>query len=747
MPKKLILCVLLIYSTIGFAQIKRTANWYFGKQAGLYFTDTGVQILNNGQLNTWEGCSSISDEQGNLLLYSDGKNVWNKFHKIIKNGTGLLGDISSTQSALILPLPQNDSIYVIITAPHANNYSIGMNYTYVNIKSNQDSAVLITKNILLHKSSSEKLTSIKHQNGKDLWIIGHEFGNNRFFCYLLTQSGFNLCPVYSDVGFYIKNDNYLNIGYMKSNFKGNQIVNNYLFDNSKAYFEIFNFNNFSGKLDFKKKISNTYLTYGVEFSQNNRYLYISDDKKLFQINLQNYSLQTIATSPIYYQYQGMQIGLNGKIYITRTNDSSLAVINYPDSIGAKCDFVARSQSLGSKISQFGLPNFNQSYFYTPSIDYSYQLDCRSNSIEFWGKDTFKANRFQWGMRKLYSTDTFKLVSSSKNIMHTFTDTGSVQVRYIAAYNNRSDTALKTLIIYPKVNPHFLGSDTVFAAGSNFIKTLTSPPNAYCNRWFLNDSLIASSDTFHALQFGTYICQSSMQSFCVVSDTLQISSCIDTLAIPKIQRSRDSLMVSNYDNDSLIWIRNGMLVQKGRLKFLHFKDTGHYAVIVVRPLHCTKASALFAVKTVCIDTLSNPIISRSRDSLFVNNLQADSLYWYQNGQLIHSSTTAYLNINSKGQYTVKAVKKYYCSKTSTWLLVDRLSAIQTNIAHAIDIYPNPSEGTLNIACDQAFTMQVFDAMGRKITEQSHSKTIELPQGIYTVYFTLEGGTVVKKVVVL
>ena len=607
---------------MGFAQIKRTANWYFGNKAGLCFTDTGVQILNNGQLNTWEGCSSISDEQGNLLLYSDGKTIWNKFHKIIKNGTGLLGDISSTQSALILPLPQNDSIYVIITTPHANNYSIGMNYSFVNIRGNKDSAVLITKNILLHKSSSEKLTSIKHQNGKDLWIIGHEFGNNRFYCYLLTQKGFNLCPVYSDVGFYIKNDNYLNIGYMKSNFKGNQIINNYLFDNSKAYFEIFNFNNLSGKLDFKKKISNTYLTYGVEFSQNNNHLYITDDKKLFQVNLQNYSLQTIATSPLYYQYQGMQIGLNGKIYLTRTNDSFLAVINNPDSIGAKCGFVAKGQSLGSKISQYGLPNFNQSYFYTPAIDYSYQLDCRSNTIELWGKDTFNGNKFQWGLRKLYSNDTFALISTAINTSYSFSDTGSVQVRFIAANSTRTDTALKTLIIYPKVNQHFLGKDTVFASGSIFTKTLASPPNAFCNRWFYKDSLVSSSDSLHATRFGTYTCQSSNQSFCVVTDTLVIRPCADTLSVPIILRSRDTLMVSNYSSDSLVWVLNGMVVQKGYKNYYHFKDTGTFYVVLHRALHCPKNSSAFVIKTLCLDTLKTPIISRSRDSLFVVNYQTE-----------------------------------------------------------------------------------------------------------------------------
>ncbi|MFM6983370.1 MAG: hypothetical protein ACKOXF_04495, partial [Chitinophagaceae bacterium] len=71
MLKKLWLCILFALICVNAnAQIGRTANWYFGKNAGLKFTDTGVAILNDGKINTWEGCSSISDEKGNLLLYS-----------------------------------------------------------------------------------------------------------------------------------------------------------------------------------------------------------------------------------------------------------------------------------------------------------------------------------------------------------------------------------------------------------------------------------------------------------------------------------------------------------------------------------------------------------------------------------------------------------------------------------------------------------------------------------------------------
>src|SRR4051794_6120512 len=76
-------------------------HWYFGNHAGLDFSSGTAVAVNNGAMVTDEGCSSISDAAGNLLFYTNGVNVYNKLHQLMPNGTGLLGHVSSTQSALI----------------------------------------------------------------------------------------------------------------------------------------------------------------------------------------------------------------------------------------------------------------------------------------------------------------------------------------------------------------------------------------------------------------------------------------------------------------------------------------------------------------------------------------------------------------------------------------------------------------------------------------------------------------------
>ena len=118
-------------SILGFSQAE-ASHWYFGEGAGLIFdlsTDT-VSATTDAQntINTNEGCSSIADFNGNLLFYTDGRNVWDKNHNIMPNANyltanGLLGDPSSTSSGLIVPKPGNPDQYYVFTVdePHHQN--------------------------------------------------------------------------------------------------------------------------------------------------------------------------------------------------------------------------------------------------------------------------------------------------------------------------------------------------------------------------------------------------------------------------------------------------------------------------------------------------------------------------------------------------------------------------------------------------------------------------------------------------
>ena len=112
--KKLILFVLFVaISNISFSQ-RHANNWLFGEKAGVTFNDCSIQTIPESNVSTLEGVASYSDSQGNLILYTDGVNVFNSSHIEIKNGSALKGHHSATQSAVIVPSLTNKDQYYLI---------------------------------------------------------------------------------------------------------------------------------------------------------------------------------------------------------------------------------------------------------------------------------------------------------------------------------------------------------------------------------------------------------------------------------------------------------------------------------------------------------------------------------------------------------------------------------------------------------------------------------------------------------
>ena len=62
-----------------------------------------------------EGCMVLSDTSGQLMMYSDGQQVWNKNHQVMPGGEDLGGHYSATQSGIILKKPGAENLYYIFS--------------------------------------------------------------------------------------------------------------------------------------------------------------------------------------------------------------------------------------------------------------------------------------------------------------------------------------------------------------------------------------------------------------------------------------------------------------------------------------------------------------------------------------------------------------------------------------------------------------------------------------------------------
>ena len=275
---------LFLVSFFGFSQ-EEASHWYFGDGAGLIFDVNAGTVTATadalGTIQTNEGCSSISDFNGNLLFYTDGRNVWDKNHNIMPNanynaGTGLMGDPSSTSSGLIIPKPGNPNQYYIFTVdePHHQNafafpnqgpadefgnsipfytsptgnpigsipgdddgFNNGLAYSLLDLTLNNGNGDVVSteKNVQLQTydptdqaqdsyKCSEKITAVEHSDGQSYWVLTHF--RDQFYAFRVDGSGVNTTPIFTQTAPLITEQGYRRnaIGYMKASPDGTKIA-------------------------------------------------------------------------------------------------------------------------------------------------------------------------------------------------------------------------------------------------------------------------------------------------------------------------------------------------------------------------------------------------------------------------------------------------------------------------------------------------------------------------------------------
>ncbi|MEO6132262.1 MAG: hypothetical protein ABIQ02_10470 [Saprospiraceae bacterium] len=351
--------------------------WAFGHHAGLDF-NTAPPTPFESELYTLEGNASISDNQGTLLFYTDGDTVWDKSHEVMPNGFGLLGGESSSQAALIVPIPDSQNKYYVFTTGDFIPFS-GLQFSVVDMFLNDGygDVIAATKNTLLLDFSNEMLTAILHSNGKDIWILSHKVNTNEFYAYLITETGLSANPVISSIGsIYQPTGEGSFPGQIHSSHNGLKIVSAItykgiceMFDFDAATGMLTNYNNLQPLIDDQN-------VYGIEFSPNDSLVYlagfseISDSNFVRQVSfLENPpQVHTVASYPgVSEEFGSLQMGPDKKIYLARRFRNFVGVFHSPNLISSSCQYEEGGLYLTSgTLSTYGLPN-PAPYSFCPNI--------------------------------------------------------------------------------------------------------------------------------------------------------------------------------------------------------------------------------------------------------------------------------------------------------------------------------------------------------------------------------------------
>jgi hypothetical protein len=344
-------------------------NWVFGDSVLLSFTDTGITCMQIPSTIQQEASASISDSDGNLLFYTDGKYVWNKNLNLMPNGCCLNIDqywtyaSSVTQGVLILPNPNQPTSYYIVTLAEDT-----MSFSLVDMSLDSGYGdVYLQNQAIFSDTLMEKMHAVKHANGRDWWVIVHEripsFDpglTNRFYRILITPEGV-LGPFEQNIGALI--DYYTMWGEMVFSPDGSMLALS-----GYNFLELFNFDRCSGELTTFARIDNfdeaVFDAYGVSFSPFDKiYQYCIDCLGSIE------DTKVLVFDNFYGEYINgqLEIGPDRKIYFVIAykwvpnneftyKNMNLCVINEPNLEGLACDIDTSTIWLGGRRAIAGLPN-------------------------------------------------------------------------------------------------------------------------------------------------------------------------------------------------------------------------------------------------------------------------------------------------------------------------------------------------------------------------------------------------------
>ena len=475
--------------------------WVFGNKARFDFTQdppsASQTYINPTQ--TAYGVSSISDDNGNLLIFTNGMNVWNRYLNVMDNGTGLSGSGGASQSSIVIPHPGNNKQFFVFTIDLYIDpfFTDGINYSVVDFTNNSGGSVT-SKNNHLFSENSQKVCAVKHENDRDYWVIFHGFGpnnGNKFYSYLVDTSGVVTNPIVSTVGVAhtggADNNSNNERGYMKASSNGTKIALALPID---GIVELLDFNKTTGLLSNPVTSDAGDFQYcsGVEFSPDNSKLYITttplnDLSYLYQFDITNsqpfsnpviinsfyYAISTPADSMM----DALQLGVDGKIYVAKTKSvgydgkPNISVIYNPNRSGLACNYNELDNTSNNGIYLngsgvlSGLPTFVTDFLNIPPFYYFNQ--CHNDTTEFEIRNTSNIEP-SWDFKDSDGTSILNDIMKPK---HIFSDPGTYSVELTEIYNGiEYNIYTENVIINPLPSVDIgMGYDTIYILPNSSIR--------------------------------------------------------------------------------------------------------------------------------------------------------------------------------------------------------------------------------------------------------------------------------------
>lgn len=461
------------------AQTFRTNHWIFPMGNRLDFT-SGSPVTDTSSMTGEMGTSSICDENGDLVFYSNGNKVWQANHVIMGGGNNLVGDPQATQSSIIVPSTHSATRYYLFVND-ANAGPAGFNYYDVEMQLNGGNGGVVGPTNLLD-TATEKMAATRHGNDKGYWVVAHGWENNAFHAFLVDENGVNTTPVTSNVGFAHLNSSGAGeeTGQMKISPDGEWLVTcNF----SSGYVQLFRFDNTTGVVSDPITLTsgNSVFPYGVEFSADSKKLFYArrvsnaaNPAGIHQFDLDHASIDCLLASEVvisnnnpFKLYTDLQLGLDKRIYVSYYkpspfNADTLGRIAEPEVMCPECDYTDNYLLLENSVFS-GVTNFVSS-FLSDGITYEFGTNCEDDSTWFMPEDTLGLDSVNWN----FGDPSTGALNTSNQIhaAHVFSSAPDTFLVTLLSYRGSNvDTFRRNVIVWDTA-VDLIGPDTTLCTGQS-----------------------------------------------------------------------------------------------------------------------------------------------------------------------------------------------------------------------------------------------------------------------------------------
>ncbi len=444
---QVIFLITLVFNSFGQGEANY---WYFSTNIGLDFNSAPPTVLNAGNPNgagqTVESSTTVSTAAGDYLFSTNGNYVFDG--GLNQVATNLATTTNASQGNIVMPVPGTTDQYYVCTVDAADGgcsggvpagSDRGARYRIFTVSgTGAGNLTMGGESTAVSSGVAECQLAVPKTDGSDdFWWIVHERGNNTFKVYSVTAGGISLSSNQS-VGFSFGACDYVSV--LKSNTCYDQLA---LAVSGQVH--LFDFDASTGTIS---NPSSTTLAgaYGLEFSTNGDYLYVSTNEvspqAVYQYDISSGTFGAQSNlGNLSGQLRGghLQLGPDGNIYAASQKGWNaigageagplyIGVITNIDAAGATFTPNYLTVNNNNQFLSMGLPTFLKSYVSSitsveiDGITASSTTVCEGDNVNL----TVAIDGTAAGTATWIIDGGAPIVSASVN--HTFSTAGSIPVQ-------------------------------------------------------------------------------------------------------------------------------------------------------------------------------------------------------------------------------------------------------------------------------------------------------------------------------